>query len=232
MAGIAEGFTPADLELLPAFPGVRYKIVDGELLVSSHGYRFTSADLERFPDFPGVLYEIIDGELLVSTQPQWRHQYARSQICGALNYWSQATGRGTALHSPGLVFSPDNDVAPDVIWISWERLAEAEDSGGHFRLAPEIAVEVLSPGRANERRDRERKLQLYSRQGVQEYWIVDWQSRLLEVYRPDAEALRLVATLRDDDVLTTPLLPGFSCPVATLWELPLQQTGHSEERER
>lgn len=118
-----------------------------------------------------------------------------------------------------MIFSTDNNVAPDVVWISRARLAESEDRGGHLRLAPELAVEVLSPGGRNELRDRELKLNLYSRQGVKEYWIVDWQSGSLDVYRPDPTELRLVATLESGGVLTTPLLPGFSCPVSTLWEL-------------
>jgi len=69
-------------------------------------------------------------------------------------------------------------------------------------------------------RDRDLKLRLYSRQGVHEYWIVDWQLRVVEVYRPEHEQLRLVGTLENEDLLPTPLLPGFSCPVAMLWEVP------------
>jgi Uma2 family endonuclease len=91
------------------------------------------------------------------------------------------------------------------------------DDAGHLRAAPELVVEVLSPGAANERRDREKKLALYSRQGVEEYWIVDWRARAVEVHRREGAALRLAATLRDDDQLTSPLLPGFACPISQLW---------------
>jgi Uma2 family endonuclease len=75
----------------------------------------------------------------------------------------------------------------------------------------------------NERRDRDLKLNLYSRQGVQEYWIVDWREHLLEVYRRPEGELVLVATLRDGDVLATPLLPGFTCAVVSLWAPPLDR---------
>lgn len=90
-----------------------------------------------------------------------------------------------------------------------------------YRFAPELVIEVLSPGFVNERRDRELKLNLYSRQGVQEYWIADWRQHFVEVYRPDAGDLRLVATLYDPDTLTTPLLPGFACEVSSLWAPPV-----------
>ena len=71
--------------------------------------------------------------------------------------------------------------------------------------------------RRNERRDREVKLKLYSRRGVLEYWIVDWQQRKVEVYRRQEQALHLVATLYATDTLTSPMLPGFACPVTQLF---------------
>jgi Uma2 family endonuclease len=183
-------------------------------------FRFTSEDLECFPDLPGVRYEIIDGELYVSRVTDWRHQYTCGQVFAPLLDWSSRSGAGIPILTPGLVFAPDQDVIPDLIWISWERLRLVEDEKGHFRAAPELAVEVLSPGRANEVRDRELKLSLYSRQGVREYWILDWRLQSMEVYRRHDAALQLVATLTGGDVLTSPLLPGFSCPVSTLWPRP------------
>jgi Uma2 family endonuclease len=183
--------------------------------------RYTSADLEALPYVEGTRYEIIDGELHVSTMPRWEHQYACSRIIAALQAWDDQTELGVTLGAPGLVFSPDNDVAPDVIWVSRARLAAALDAGGHLRAAPELVVEVLSPGAKNERRDREQKLALYARQGVEEYWIVNWRQQAVDVYRHEGDGLRLVATLGSQDALTSPLLLGFTCPVASLWTPPL-----------
>jgi len=113
-----------------------------------------------------------------------------------------------------------SNVVPDVVWISHERLAALMDEAGHLTGAPELAVEVLSPGVENERRDREAKLKLYESRGIREYWIVDWRLQQLEVYRRDQAMLRLVSTLFAEDVLPSPLLPGFSCPevrVCDIW---------------
>src|SRR5207249_4048589 len=96
-------------------------------------------------------------------------------------------------------------------------LATALEADRKMHAAPELIVEVLSPGLANQQRDRQTKLKLYSRQGVQEYWVVDWERRQIETYRRDRTALALAATLLDHDMLTSPLLPGFSCPVAELF---------------
>ena len=118
---------------------------------------------------------------------------------------------------PGLIFSPDNDAAPDVVWVSRDRLPVLLNEGGHLQGAPELVVEVLSPGPVNERRDREVKLGLYSRQRVQEYWIVDWRNQMVEIYRHDGSTLVLAATLADADTITSPLLPGFVCSLSILW---------------
>jgi len=181
--------------------------------------RFTIADLELLPDrLDDTRYEIIDGELYVSKQPKVGHQDTCSEIVYALRTWMHAGGGGRAVLAPGVIFAADDAVAPDVIWISDERLRDGVDEGGHLRVAPELMVEVLSPGSGNARRDRDLKLRIYSRYGVQEYWIVDWQRREMAVYRREDSALRVAATLRDGDVLTSPLLPGFSCEVSSFWQ--------------
>jgi Uma2 family endonuclease len=180
-------------------------------------FRFTSADLERLPDLPGVRYEIIEGDLHVSRQPDEQHQYT----CGVFGYelhaWSNRTGTGLAVPAPGLVFADDDDVVPDLVWISHARRAIARDDKGHYRVAPELVIEVLSPGAINERRDREVKLKLYARKEALEYWIADGRHHTVEVYRRDGGSLQLVETLSDGDVLTSPLLPGFTCSVSSLW---------------
>jgi Uma2 family endonuclease len=179
--------------------------------------RWTSQDLALFPDDSGKRYEIVDGELYVSKQPHWHHQRICLRLGGMLDAWSLQTNAGEANAAPGLIFAEDADVAPDVVWISRERLARALHGDGHLHAAPELAVEVLSPGSTNERRDREVKLSLYSRRGVLEYWIVNWQERSIEIYRRESAVLKVVATLYENDVLESPILPGFTCRVSQIF---------------
>ncbi len=178
--------------------------------------RWTSADLEVLPE-DGKRYEIIDGELYVSKQPQWHHQVTCTRLGTSLDTWSRQTGLGVATQAPGVIFAADDDVVPDVVWISTSRLAAILDRHGHLHGAPELVVEVLSPGATNERRDREAKLKLYSRRGVDEYWIVDWRARTVEVFRRTGEALALVETLAGDAILSSPLLPGFAAPLGQIF---------------
>jgi Uma2 family endonuclease len=186
--------------------------------------KFTSADLELMPE-DGKRYEIIEGELYVSRQPSWEHQYACLRLGYFLMEWNDRSGLGVVNAAPGLIFAEDDDVAPDLVWISKKRLVDALDKAGHLHAAPELVIEVLSPGKANEERDRQAKLKLYSRRGVQEYWIVDWMRQQVGVYRRRRAKLVLVATLYAQDRLTSPLLPGFSTQVAVLFFSPPSPPG-------
>lgn len=57
--------------------------------------------------------------------------------------------------------------------------------GNTFLDAPRFVMEVLSP--ATEKYDRTEKMELYRQQEIEEYWIVDWRSRQVEIYELDYE---------------------------------------------
>ncbi len=180
--------------------------------------RWTTRDLDALPDDGGwKRYEIIDGELSVTRSPHIRHQGSAGNIHFELEAWSRKTGLGKPFQVPGVIFSPTDAVIPDVIWISTDRLTHGLDEAGHITVAPELIVEVLSSGETNEQRDREVKLKLYSRYGVQEYWIVNWRLKTLEIYRRSDTHLQLTATLVGNDTITSTLLPGFTAQLAQLF---------------
>lgn len=181
---------------------------------ATKGVRWTSTDIALLPENEGTRYEIVDGELFVTRAPHWRHQRTCGRIFRELDSWSEASGLGEASITAGVLFTESDNVIPDVVWASNERLAILLDEAGHLTGAPELVVEVLSPGVENERRDREAKLKLYASRGVQEYWIADWRLQQVEVYRRENATLKLVTTLQKNDELQSPLFPGFSCSVA------------------
>jgi hypothetical protein len=73
----------------------------------------------------------------MSRQPHWHHQRACVKICTALEAWSVQTGAGEANLAPGVIFADDDDVAPDVVWIS------------HTRRPPRWGQMVISTPRQN-----------------------------------------------------------------------------------
>jgi Uma2 family endonuclease len=183
--------------------------------------RYTLSDLEHVVQpWDDTRYEIIAGELFVSTQPSIKHQYTAHKVELSLGTWVEQGGTGMVLPAPGLIFAEDDNVAPDVVWLSLERLRAVRWDDDKLHGPPELVVEILSPGPKNERRDRDVKPRLYSRRGVDEYWILDPQLRRAEVYRRDPDdpaTLRLAAALGQDDALESPLLPGFRVRVGDLF---------------
>jgi len=178
---------------------------------------WTLRDLELLPD-DGNRYEIVDGELCVSKQPDWQHQLVCYQVGFLLGVWNEQSHAGFVNQEPGIVFADDTNVVPDVIWISRERLKAVLHADGKLHNSPELVVDVLSLGTDSERRDREVKLKLYSRYGVKEYWVVNWQEQNLEVYLRENTVLTLVQTLDGNDTLESPLLPSFHCKVSQIFK--------------
>ncbi|BCX05026.1 MAG: hypothetical protein KatS3mg053_2964 [Candidatus Roseilinea sp.] len=178
--------------------------------------RWTTADLVLLPD-NGRRYEIIDGELYMYRQPHWHHEQTTGLIFAALQDWSGRSGLGQASPTPGVIFDDLENIVPDVVWVSNERLSRLMDEAGHLTGAPELVVEVLSYSGQNEDRDRKLKLKLHESRGVLEYWIADWRLKQLEVYRRDAGQLQSASVFLPQDTLTSPLLPGFAVEVARLF---------------
>lgn len=179
---------------------------------------WTIHDLDAMPDDSGwKRYEVINGELIVTRAPHAWHQNAASKLNTRLGVWSEETGLGSPIQTPGVIFSDVDAVIPDLVWASSERWETGLDEAGHFIVAPELIVEVLSLGEKNEQRDKTTKLKLYSLHGVQEYWIVNWRLKEIEVYRRKEAMLQKVSTLLVSDMLTSLLLPGFECAVADVF---------------
>src|SRR5205807_508074 len=126
-------------------------------------------------------YELIEGELHVSTQPHWRHQTICHRLAAAFVLWDPNERRGSLIPAPGIIYARDEAVAPDLVWIARERFASVVGEDGKLHASPDLVVEVVSHGRANEVRDRELKVDVYDRRGVAEYWIVDWRVPAIEV---------------------------------------------------
>ncbi len=178
---------------------------------------WTIADLEGLPDNSNR-YEIIDGELFVTRAPHLDHQDIAGNIYAELRIWSRKKQLGKAFMTPGILFYETDEVIPDVIWISYEKLNKFTDESGHLTVAPELIIEVLSTSEKDIKRDRQTKLKLYSIHGVCEYWIIDRQQQLVEVYRRDQGILKKVMTLYDTDQLISNLLPDFCCNIKEVFD--------------
>ena len=171
--------------------------------------RLTNADLEAMPE-DGNRYEVIDGELYVSSAPSYLHQTILLRIATAFVDYLRQHPIGEIVPGVGVIFDDYDGVIPDLVFSTHERRKNTL-TNGRFYAAPEIVIEILSPGASNARRDRHVKRSLYAARGVDEYWLVDPENRSVEIHRGNA-----TGDLQGDE-LTSPILPGFKVSVGSLF---------------
>jgi len=150
--------------------------------------RWTREEVLALPD-DGNRYELIDGELLVTPSPTGRHQRAVWLLYQLVAPYVREHRLGQTGLSPadldlgsGQVAQPDLFVSP---LIAGREPIEWPEFG-----VPILIAEVQSPSTA--RYDRLTKRRRYQESGVQTYWIVDVDARLVETWHPDSSHPEIV----------------------------------------
>ena len=177
-------------------------------------HRWTYSDLVALPD-DQLRHELIDGEHFVSPSPATAHQEVSVNLLRALLPHLDQPGTGKLLHAPfDVKLSPYTVLVPDLVYFTAERFARVVNEK-HATGAPDLVVEILSPG--TRRRDMGRKRAVYDREGVGEYWIVDPAAQAITVLRRPRAGAGLtdvtVVTLADGGVLESRLFPGLQIPL-------------------
>lgn len=170
--------------------------------------RFVYEDYKSLPESMAKRYELLNGEILMVPAPTTTHQFLSRNIGYLLHGFVRKHELGAVLSSPVDVVFGEGDareiVQPDVLYICSERagIIVVEEICG----APDLIVEVLSPG--TETRDRTYKKHLYERYGVREYWIIDPISETVEVYKSSGAEFDDPLIYRAVDTLRSALFVG------------------------
>jgi Uma2 family endonuclease len=178
--------------------------------------KLTYDDFLLFPD-DGKRHELIDGEHYVTPSPNTKHQRVSGNLYFLIRAWLEEHPIGQVFYAPfDVVFSRFDVVEPDLLYVSNERMAEIVTTQ-HVTGAPEIVVEIGSPG--TRRRDETIKRRLYERSGVSEYWILDPELDVVRIYRRVGASFDRPAELSREsgDILTTRHLPGLEIPLSRLF---------------
>lgn len=161
----------------------------------------------------GKRYELFEGEAYMTPSPDLRHQRIVRRLTRA---FENAISDGSeVLFAPmDVVLDKATAVQPDLILVLEQNADILKDV---VRGVPDLLVEVLSP--STEKIDRGLKMETYARHGVGEYWMVDGEKSVIEIYRldRDAKAYRLAATCRGNDLATTPLLLKLSIAASEIF---------------
>ena len=163
--------------------------------------------LQMVDNHPHSRIELLEGEVFMSPAPMPSHQIILRNLTRLLDRYVAANNLGEVLFAPvGVRLAEDVVVQPDLLFISQAKTAELIGEQ-NIEGAPDLVVEILSPGTAHH--DRHNKLLLYARYGVAEYWIVDPENKALELYVLDGETYRVSGIyLAGDTVATGQYVPA------------------------
>jgi Uma2 family endonuclease len=171
----------------------------------------TLISIEEFaslPDEPGK-QELSNGEVIVVPPPHAIHSEICWRITEALRDYLKRSGKGRVYSEAGFRLGPHTVRQPDVAVLSETPVLP---EGDWVSGAPDIAIEVLSPGNSAE--DIELKISQYLAAGAKLVWIVSPKARQVRVCRADGTQV----TLREPQSLTgEPALPGFLLPLVELF---------------
>ena len=184
----------------------------GEPIEHSPG-RFTWTDYRSWPD--DERWEIIDGRpYAMAAAPSVDHQRTVIELGGELRAFL-ADRSCNVLPSPiDLKLSGEDVVQPDLLVYC----DPSQNKGTHIDGPPAIVVEVLSP--RSQQHDRMRKLHLYARAGVVEYWIVSPPDQILEVLRLHDGVYSIARVFGPRDDLTSPTFPDMRIPLKKVFVTP------------
>ncbi|GBF32539.1 hypothetical protein DCCM_0735 [Desulfocucumis palustris] len=150
-------------------------------------------------------YELIGGELILVPAPKTIHQLVKANLVWHITSFVREYGLGKVLDAPtDVVLSHTDKPQPDILFISASRLDIITED--NIKGAPDLVVEVLSPSTA--KYDRVEKSRMYYKYGVKEYWVVDPEIKVIEVYTAGGNNWIIANTYDEKGVLTSPLLKG------------------------
>ncbi len=174
----------------------------------------TAEDLWQMRD-DGLKYELNDGELITMSPAGLLQGLIAGRISRLLGNYVEEHDLGAVFVSEAgfkLQSDPDKVRAPDVAFVAKERLPE--DLEGYGEMAPDLAVEIISPNEYAV--DVQEKLAQYLQAGVRQVWLVYPRSKLVVIHRSLTDVTNLTL---GDELIGGDVLPGFSCNVADIFEI-------------
>jgi len=139
--------------------------------------------LDRRPPSDLGHYELLNGRVVVSPPAGWPHGRIGARVCGLLHLHVASRQLGEVLDSSTGFDLPSGDtLEPDAAFVSHGRWASAPAPvfGQFLKVVPDLVVEILSP--STRKRDLTEEKDVYARNGVDEYWVIDPRAATVTVY--------------------------------------------------
>ena len=179
-----------------------------------HKKLFTAAELLKL-SIPGKRLELVKGELFEMAPAGGRHGSVAMRLGILLGAYviDHRLGETFAAETGFILrLNPDTVRAPDAAFVAADRLPGGEPPIGFVELAPDLAVEVLSP--SDRPGEVAEKVEDWLRAGTRLVWVIDPATRSATVHR----SLDDVQELSEDDRLDgEQVVPGFSCALGEVF---------------
>jgi len=179
----------------------------------------TPAELERMPNASD--FELVNGQLVE------RHKGAESSavaaaIAAVLIAWNKRIRAGhvftTDCGFQCFADAPDKVRRPDVTFVRSDRLPGGRPPAGYVQIAPDLAVEVLSPGDLAYEIDE--KVSEYLAAGFRLIWVVNPRTQTVRMHRQPGGPLGPISSLGvNDEIKGEEVLQGFECPVSEFFDI-------------
>lgn len=194
---------------LPLDPELSYEIVDGQPVPKDAPCAFgTDLDPERH-------YEIVDGQPVEKEMPGARHSGICTRLARKLGNFVEANTLGEVYQEASFQIGARERV-PDLAFISAERLPDAGEPATKWLIAPDLAVEIVSPNDFYEQVHA--KALEYLAAGVRQVWLVSPETATITVFRSPSNVM---AFPLESELISEDLLPGFQCSLREIFKSPL-----------
>lgn len=150
--------------------------------------------------------ELVRGEIVDMSPPAMKHGVYAIRLGGLMDTFAGQHNLGVVGTEFGVVLgrNPDTVRAPDLSFVAAHRISDP-DGEGYFEGAPDLAVEILSPG--DRKSEVYRKLSDYFEAGTRLVWVLDPRRKQVVVHHPDGSSEIYSG---DQEVPGEDVLPGFS----------------------
>lgn len=171
--------------------------------------KLTKAEFWALADASDRTYELIDGIAVAKMLPKYFHAKSTLAFVKILDRWSDKRGRLGIEWAFDLseYFTP----VPDLIYVSFDRLPESWDENAACPVAPELAIEIISPGQTFGQMIQ--KASSYLAGGVLQVWVVDPTAKNVTVLYVD----RAPKTYVNGDIIVDDLFPELSVEIDRLF---------------
>jgi Uma2 family endonuclease len=164
--------------------------------------KLTKAEFWTLADAADNTYELIDGVAVAKMSPKYFHSRSTGKLYAILNDW--AVNRGRVGIEWAIDLTDDFTPVPDLIYISFDRLPATWEENAACPVAPELAIEIISPGQTFGQMIQ--KASIYLNNDILRVWIIDPSTQSLTVFYPDAAPV----THTGEQLISDPIFPELS----------------------